>query len=412
MKVAVIGAGVSGLSIARMLNDANHETVVFEREGKPGGLVKCQKVNNCLFHQTGGHVFNTKYQAASDWFWSLFDKETEFIKAVRNSAVILNGMNIPYPIENYIYMLDADLQKQIIRELLEINRNRDLGSNNFEEFLYKHFGTTLYEIYLKPYNSKIWGRDLKTVPMDWLEGKLPMPNVEEIFYNNFNHVKEQSFVHSSFYYPLRNGSQFIVDRLSEGLDIRLSTGIERIGKHDSYWEINNERFDSVVFCGNIKQLPDILPQNVLNEQIKERIRNLEAHGTTTVFCEIDKNDFSWLYLPDRNHKAHRIICTGNFSPNNNNGNMTATVEFTDSISHEEILENLEKIPYSPKYLAHHYEEYTYPIQDASTRLMIGDIKEMLVKDKFYLLGRFAEWEYYNMDVAINAALKLRDCFYI
>ena len=64
MKVAVIGAGVSGLSIARMLNDANHETVVFEREGKPGGLVKCQKVNNCLFHQTGGHVFNTKYQAA------------------------------------------------------------------------------------------------------------------------------------------------------------------------------------------------------------------------------------------------------------------------------------------------------------------------------------------------------------
>ena len=38
--------------------------------------------------------------------------------------------------------------------------------------------------------------------------------------------------------------------------------------------------------------------------------------------------------------------------------------------------------------------------------MIGSLKNELKKDNIYLLGRFAEWEYYNMDVAMGAALDL------
>lgn len=58
------------------------------------------------------------------------------------------------------------------------------------------------------------------------------------------------------------------------------------------------------------------------------------------------------------------------------------------------------------YLAHHWEEYTYPVQDASSRTLIRELKERLEPKGIYLLGRFAEWEYYNMDAAIGAALDL------
>ena len=67
---------------------------------------------------------------------------------------------------------------------------------------------------------------------------------------------------------------------------------------------------------------------------------------------------------------------------------------------------MQRIPYHPKYLAHHYEQYTYPIQNSATRAMISELKKDLRKDNMFLLGRFAEWEYYNMDVAIGAALDL------
>lgn len=59
MKIAVIGGGISGLSIARMLQKEN-DVVVYEKESRPGGLIKCSIVEGSLYHQTGGHVFNTK----------------------------------------------------------------------------------------------------------------------------------------------------------------------------------------------------------------------------------------------------------------------------------------------------------------------------------------------------------------
>ena len=137
------------------------------------------------------------------------------------------------------------------------------------------------------------------------------------------------------------------------------------------------------------------------------IDDLEFHGTTSVFCEIQSNPYSWIYLPSYEYESHRIICTGNFAKSNNAFNvLTGTVEFTDFISKEEILNNLKRMPFSPQYLAHHYEKYTYPIQNANTRNIIQALKLKLENEGIYLLGRFAEWEYYNMDVAMGAAIDL------
>lgn len=141
------------------------------------------------------------------------------------------------------------------------------------------------------------------------------------------------------------------------------------------------------------------------------IENLESHGTTAVFCEINQNSYSWMYMPSKEHESHRIICTGNFAETNNEaGKLTGTIEFTDEISKEEIIDNLSRIPFAPKYLTHHYEKYTYPIQNDTTRIMIGNLKKELEVNGVYLLGRFAEWEYYNMDVAIGAAIDLNKSF--
>ena len=111
------------------------------------------------------------------------------------------------------------------------------------------------------------------------------------------------------------------------------------------------------------------------------------------------------------HESHRIICTGNFACSNNDASIreeriTATIEFTDKISKETILDNLSRIPLNPKYLTHHYNQCTYPIQDTYTREMIKQLKANLAPTGFYFTGRFADWEYYNMDLAMGAAMDL------
>ncbi len=402
-KYIVIGAGISGLSVANMLQERGEEVVVYERDSRPGGMIKCDIAKGCLFHRTGGHVFNTKRKDVSDWFWSIFNKEKDFKKINRNSVVAFEEQNIiPYPIENHIYCFDLDVQKSIITDLLQLSRGHTTPIT-FEDFLKFRFGETLYKYYFQPYNYKIWKKDLSKIPISWLEGKLPMPTVEEIIYNNINHIEERKFVHSTFYYPNKGGSQFIAERLSKNLSIKYNSPVSNIEKKNKKLYVNGEECDKVIFSGNIKMLPEILHLNCFTKEID----SLEAHGTTSVFCEIDKNPYSWVYLPNRKHDSHRIICTGNFSENNNNNNMmTATVEFTDYLSKEIIEDNLKKILLHPKYITHNYEKYTYPIQNAQTRELITAIKAKLSKSEIYLVGRFAEWEYFNMDMAIGSAMDL------
>ena len=419
--IAIIGAGVSGMSVAHFLKD-RYEVTVFEKESRPGGLIKCRRVNGSLFHTCGGHVFNSKRQDVLDWFWSKFQREEEFTKTDRNSCVFMDKNdtslehdNIPYPIENHMYLFDETTQKAFYEDLEEIDMVKGLNAkftdyDSFGNFLRWRFGKTLYNLYFQPYNEKVWRRDLTTVPMSWMEGKLPMPTTQEMRDNNANKVEEKAFVHSTFWYEKKDGSQYIADKLAEGLNIKYNADIDCLEYNDGKWIVCGEVFDKVVFCGNIKDMVNII-KGVDVEVFKAPIEALEYHGTTAVFCEIDKNPYSWIYQPSRCHESHRIICTGNFSPTNNDdsvleGRITATIEFTDEISKEDILENLKRIPLNPKYIDHKYNKYTYPIQDANTRGTIKGFKATLAASEFYFTGRFADWEYYNMDVAMGAAMDL------
>lgn len=416
--IAIIGAGISGLSAAHFLKD-KYSVTVFEKEDRPGGLIKCRRVNGSLFHTCGGHVFNSKYQDVLDWFWSMFDRESEFTKADRNSCVFMdkNGSSlehedIPYPIENHIYLFDKQTQEAFYSDLEEIDEVKGTDAKftdyeNFGDFLRWRFGRTLYGLYFQPYNEKVWRRDLTTVPMSWMEGKLPMPTTQEMRDNNANKVKEKTFVHSSFWYEKNNGSQHIADRLAEGLNIVYNTEISSIEYVDGCWVIEGCKFDKVIFCGNIKDMVKAV-KGVDMKQYIQPVNDLEYHGTTAVFCEIDCNPYSWIYQPSSRHESHRIICTGNFAQSNNseeipNDRITATIEFTDYISKDDIMSNLKKIPLNPRYLDHKYNQYTYPIQNKNTRIMIKGLKDTLAPYGFFFTGRFADWEYYNMDVAIKAA---------
>lgn len=409
-KIAVIGAGVSGLTVAHKLSE-KYEVKVFEKENNPGGLIRCKKIEGSLFHICGGHVFNSKRQDVLDWFWSIFSCKDEFSKADRNSVVFMeDGGKIPYPVENHMYLFDTETQQHFINDLIAIAKYDGIEPANFEEFLRGRFGDTLYNMYFQPYNEKVWRRDLKQVPLSWLEGKLPMPTVQEMIFNNINHIKEKAFVHSTFWYEKENGSQYIANKLAASLDIRYNVNIASIDYDGMKWHVSDEEFDKIIFCGNIKDMVNMI-HGVNIDSYKTQVEALEYHGTTAVFCEIDKNPYSWIYQPSREHESHRIICTGNFSKANNSSLMnanriTATIEFTDEISKENILNNLKKMPLHPKYLTHQYNQYTYPIQNANTRNMIKELKSSLAPFKFYFTGRFADWEYYNMDVAMGAAF---DC---
>lgn len=404
-RVAVVGGGIAGLSLARMLQ-GHREVVVFEKEETIGGLLRCSRVNGHLFHLCGGHVFNSKNQSVLDWFWQVFDRDRDFTRAARNSAVCLeDGYMVPYPIENHVYMMDDAIRRRFNAELDSLESNPPPPPQDFDSFLRSSFGTTLYDLYFKPYNEKIWKCDLSTIPLSWLEGKLPMPTVAEMRQANATHEKETSFVHSSFWYPRMGGSQFLIDTLARGLDVRCNSPVYRIEVLPSAQvRVNGAMFDSVVYCGSIKELPRLLSGVDLGG-LATQVDFFSAHGTTSVLCEVDDNPYSWVYQPSRRHDSHRIICTGNFSMSNNSGRRhSAVVEFTNAISRDDVERQLGMMPFHPRMLAENFTPVTYPIQHSETRRVVSEVRSRLQSRHVYLVGRFAEWEYFNMDAVVASVM--------
>jgi len=405
--IAIIGGGISGISLAKVIG-SNAEVIVFEQKKKIGGLISCDVVNGYLYHKVGGHVFNSKNIKVLDWFWQFFDKENEFIEAKRVAKVFINNLLIGYPIEDNLHKLDKAVVTNVIADLLNINPHKEV--NNFEQFLNTNFGKTLYELYFKPYNEKIWNVDLSLIPLEWLEGKLPMPNVKEILVNNILRKEETKMVHSFFYYPKQNGSQFIIDRLAQGSNIVKNFAVKTINiQSDKTILINaKEQFDKVIFTGDVRTLPGLLNNTLISKELSAKIKNLKSNGTTNVLCSCDKNDLSWLYVPEKTYKAHRIIYTGNFSDSNNgdNSRSSCVVEFSNFLSEQQIKDEIKRLPGNLEYIAFNHEPNSYIIHDADTRQLISDLKQELKEHNIYLLGRFAEWEYYNMDKAIEAAFVL------
>ena len=80
MKIAVIGSGISGLSMCYFLNNTNYDITLFEKENKLGGHTNSYTVNSGVDEgvkiDTGFIVFNDR-------------NYTQFLK-------IINSLKIPY----------------------------------------------------------------------------------------------------------------------------------------------------------------------------------------------------------------------------------------------------------------------------------------------------------------------------
>ena len=222
--------------------------------------------------------------------------------------------------------------------------------------------------------------------------------------------EEEGMVHATFYYAKENGSQFIVDRLAKDLDILTGSAVEKIEKDGKKLIVNGQVFDNVVYTGDVRSLSRAIAfeNGKLHDALKA-ITNLPSNGTSNIFCECDRTDISWLYLPNDDIAAHRIIYTGTFAESNNRGSdrITCVVEFSGKHEYEFMKEQIKSLPGNLKALAYNYEPNSYVLQQIDTKAKVDLAKELLAEEGIYLAGRFAEWEYYNMDKAIEAAMELK-----
>jgi len=412
MKIGILGAGISGLSAAAMITDAGlGEVCVLEQEEQPGGLASTKVIDGYVFDLHGGHVFNSRYEEVRRW---VFDRmpETEWVYQRRKAMVLFKGRVIDYPFEFALYQLDPVEALECL-EGFKHSGSGDEPLNYFDWLIWK-FGRPIAEKYMIPYNEKIMSYDLKEMSSSWVRGKMPIPSGEEVDRAfKLRDSSERVMPHGAFYYPRQGGIQTLIDRISAPVKDRIVTGykLERVEREGPHWLINGEhRFDCLISTIALKALIRLMPQ--APSDVKRAGLGLRTNAVTTTLCKCECNDISWLYVPDKKIRFHRMVFQGNFSPLNcppgkgssvvleSTGKVDPLVQVQDANTKTGVA----ALKVGPVIASTYADSYIVYDKDYAQNLAV--ISPYVRSTGIFCLGRFAEWQYYNMDVCIKKAMEL------
>src|SRR3954466_8645403 len=93
-RILVVGAGLTGCTLAHCFARAGLETVLLERAGVPGGLIRSEHLNGVLYEPHGSHIFHTEDQEV----WELANAMTPFNNYRRRVQIMIEGKLLNWPI--------------------------------------------------------------------------------------------------------------------------------------------------------------------------------------------------------------------------------------------------------------------------------------------------------------------------
>ena len=157
-RVLIVGAGLTGCTVAHALARDGVHSVLLERAAVPGGLIRSELMHGVLYEPHGSHIFHTEDREV----WELANSMTPFRPYRHRVDIMVEGklLNWPPLLSDVDRLADG---ARIKRELLE-RRERPLDpelraqSANFEEWCLELMGPDLYELFIRPYTEKQWGR--------------------------------------------------------------------------------------------------------------------------------------------------------------------------------------------------------------------------------------------------------------
>src|SRR5690554_7453313 len=81
-----------------------------------------------------------------------------------------------------------------------------------------------------------------------------MPDAKDLLQKNITREGDKEMVHNHFFYPQKNGSSFIANRLAKHLNIQYNCSINSIEQTAKGWRINNKNYSHVIYTGDVREL--------------------------------------------------------------------------------------------------------------------------------------------------------------
>ncbi|MFO1009155.1 MAG: FAD-dependent oxidoreductase [Planctomycetota bacterium] len=324
MKIAILGAGVSGLALARFLVEGGvgaHQLSLFEAASVAGGLCRSKTVQGFTYDVAGGHILYSKDAHALGWMIEHSGGEDAYVKQPRNTRIRFEHRWVNYPFENGLGDLPPQANFECLKGYVEAWHARRVAQSSapteFGAWVKWRFGEGIARHFMDPYNAKVWKRDLDFLTSDWVAGRVPDAPVDDVLRASVG-IRTEGYTHqSSFHYPKRGGFQAITDGLAATLErrIRLNTPVAELVKTKNGWRVNAEEFDVVVSTLSLTDLPRVVKG--MPDAVARACTGLEYNGLVCILLALRRPahpELSWIYLPHEiQGPANRVTYMSNYA---------------------------------------------------------------------------------------------------
>jgi protoporphyrinogen oxidase len=435
----ILGGGPSGLAAGYVLSESGSNVLVIERQARVGGLAKTIEHHGFRF-DLGGHRFITGNKQLENLVREVLGGE--LLEVERSSKILLDGKLYDYPItvRNALYRIGLRKSIRIVADYLSEQIRKRFTKTpivSLEDWVVRHFGRSLFDLFFKEYSEKVWGVPCDRIAKEWVARRIKGLSLGVAIKTAFSRAGSQRLrtLANQFLYPPLGIGQ-ICDSLKARIDkngqVMTDTAVIGINHADNRVQSITVKDANGVqgYAGYefISSIPLTLVIQLLNPQppveILQAAASLRFRDLIVVTVMINRErvtDQTWMYIPDSTVPFGRIHEPKNWSTRMApDGKTHLVVEYfcfkedaiwtaTDTALAQRTVRELSKLGIIEAEEV--YDSVVLRIPNAYPLFEVDYIEKQkcIVEylDRFSnleLVGRGGQFEYYNTDHAMESGI--------
>lgn len=415
-EVAILGAGPTGIGAAlRLIELGKTDFLLIDAADAPGGLASSCVDDQGFTWDLGGHVQFSHYRKFDEYMDLAFPAD-EWLWHERESWIWFRDRFIPYPFQNNLHRLDQQDRWSAIQGLISAG-SLHKAPQNFEQWILSTFGPGIAELFMLPYNRKVWAHPLEMMDFRWVGERVAVPSLEQAMKSICLDEDQVSWgPNRRFRFPLRGGTGAIWRSLANRIparNLRLSTNVERI---DADARVLSSAASQVKYETLISTAPLTgLAQAMGNSELAQRAGRLKSSTVHVIGIGLQGEPpesirkLCWMYFSGYDSSFYRVTVFSNYSPNNvpapgSTWSLMAEVSESDFIRRDretlvqrvvEEMNAIGLIPDTRKILSrwHRTLKYGYPTPSLGRDAILAQVLPELESKRIYSRGRFGAWKY-------------------
>lgn len=240
----IVGAGIYGATFACMAHRQGKTCLVIDKRNHFGGNIYCENIEGINVHKYGAHIFHTSNKKV----WDFVNSIVEFNRYTNSPIANYKGKqyNLPFNMNTFYQMwgvltpaeAQAKIEEQRQEALAKMRAEGAAEPRNLEEQAQILIGKDIYEILIKGYTEKQWGRKCSELPA-FIIKRLPVRFVHD---NNYFNDRFQGI-------PM-GGYNKLIDGMLEGVETKLNTDFFDDRQH---WK---QTADKILYTGKLDEYFD------------------------------------------------------------------------------------------------------------------------------------------------------------